>query len=143
MDAQLTSVANDCLNAAYDKTMNFPEIVGTLIRAGFEGYVVDYRRHTTAYYFPDGDSIVLENRPSEGKVVAQFDQVGVAAQVKWAQCQGLLEQEGGGLLVHSKTSLIENALDVGYGNAFQFTRTFKRTFSQTPTQLRPSALEIQ
>ncbi|RDJ04266.1 hypothetical protein B5K06_27830 [Rhizobium grahamii] len=75
--------------------------------------------------------------------LSQFDQVGVAAQVKWAQCQGLLEQEGGGLLVHSKTSLIENALDVGYGNAFQFTRTFKRTFGQTPTQLRPSALGIQ
>ncbi len=85
MDAQLTAIAQDCLNAAYDKTMAFPEIVGALIGAGFEGYVVDYRRNTTTYFLPDGDSVVLENRRSEGQVAAAFDQPGVAAQIKWAQ----------------------------------------------------------
>ena len=75
----------ECLNAAYDKTMSFPEIVGTLVKFGFEGYVVDYRRNTTTYFLPDGGSVVLENRPSEGSVALQFDQPGVAAQVKWAQ----------------------------------------------------------
>jgi uncharacterized protein YbcV (DUF1398 family) len=85
MDAQQTTIAESCLNAAYDKTMAFPEIVGALIKAGFEGYVVDYRRNTTTYFLPDGDSVALENRPSEGKVAAQFDQLGIAAQIKWAQ----------------------------------------------------------
>jgi uncharacterized protein YbcV (DUF1398 family) len=85
MDAQLTAIARNCLNAAYDKTMAFPEIVGTLIKSGFEGYVVDYRRNTTTYFLPSGDSVVLENRPSKGAVAAQFDQPGVAAQIKWAQ----------------------------------------------------------
>ena len=28
---------------------------------------------------------MLENRPSEGKVAAQFDQPGVVAQIQWAQ----------------------------------------------------------
>lgn len=85
MDAQKMTAAGRCLNAAYDKTMTFPEIVGALITAGFEGYVVDYRRNTTTYFLPEGDSLTLENRPSEGKVAAQFDQPGIAAQIKWAQ----------------------------------------------------------
>ncbi len=37
MDAQRITTAETCLNAAYDKSMAFPEIVGTLIKAGFEG----------------------------------------------------------------------------------------------------------
>ncbi|MFT3732148.1 MAG: DUF1398 domain-containing protein [Hyphomicrobium sp.] len=85
MDAQQTSIAESCLNAAYDKTMAFPEIVGTLINAGFEGYVVDYRRNTTTYFLADGDGVTLENRSSEEKVAAQFDQPGIVAQIRWAQ----------------------------------------------------------
>lgn len=85
MDAQRTAIAKTCLDAAYDKTMAFPEIVGTLINAGFEGYVVDYRRNTTTYFLADGDSVLLENRPTKGVVSAQFDQPGIAAQIKWAQ----------------------------------------------------------
>lgn len=85
MDAQLTKTAETCLNAAYDKSMAFPDIVGALIKAGFEGYVVDYRRNTTTYFMPDGDNIVLANRASEAPVAAMFDQAGIAAQVKWAQ----------------------------------------------------------
>lgn len=85
MDAHKMTIARNCLDAAYDKTMSFPEIVGTLIQSGFEGYVVDYRRDTTTYFLPDGDSIVLENRPSEAKVASQFDQPGVAAAIRWAQ----------------------------------------------------------
>lgn len=85
MDAQHVSIAQDCLNAAYEKTMSFPEIVGALIKSGFEGYVVDYRRNTTTYFMPDGTNVVLENRPSEGAVASDFDQAGIVAQIKWAQ----------------------------------------------------------
>lgn len=85
MDTQRTAIAERCLNAAYDGSMVFPDIVGTLINAGFEGYTVDYRRNTTTYYLPDGDSIMLDNRPSTEPVATQFDQHGIAAQIKWAQ----------------------------------------------------------
>lgn len=85
MDVQRTAIAERCLNAAYDQTMAFPDIVGTLIKSGFEGYTVDYRRNTTTYFLPDGDNVVLENRLSEGAVAGQFDQSGIAGQVKWAQ----------------------------------------------------------
>ena len=85
MDARQVTIAENCLTAAYDRSMTFPEIVSTLIDAGFEGYIVDYRRSRTTYFLPDGDNVVLKNRPSEGSVAAQFDSAGVATQVKWAQ----------------------------------------------------------
>jgi uncharacterized protein YbcV (DUF1398 family) len=85
MDAHLINTARTCLDAAYDKTMSFPQIVGALMGAGFEGYVVDYRRNTTTYFLPDGESAVLENRASGAPVAERFDQDGVIAQIKWAQ----------------------------------------------------------
>ncbi len=85
MEAQLIAIAQSCLDAAYDKTMAFPDIVRELIKSGFESYIVDYRRNTTTYFLPDGDSVVLENRPSDGAIGLAFDQAGIAAQVKWAQ----------------------------------------------------------
>jgi len=85
MNAHLMTVAENCLNSAYDKTMSFPEIVAMLMKSGFESYVVDYRRNTTTYFLADGDSVVLEARATEGSVAAVFDGAGIAAQIKWAQ----------------------------------------------------------
>ncbi len=85
MNAHLLGTAQRCLNAAYDKSMSFPEIVGTLIQSGFEGYFVDYRRNTTTYYLAGGESAVLENPPSPGIVVSQFDQPGVISEIRAAQ----------------------------------------------------------
>lgn len=85
MDAQRRRIAENCLRASHYGTMAFPAIVGTLIDAGFESYSVDYRRNTTTYYLPDGDSVVLDNGLSEGPVAAAFDATGVEAAVRWAQ----------------------------------------------------------
>lgn len=85
MDPQRITVAQACLDAAYRGSMDFPEIVRTLIEAGFEGYAVDYRRHVTIYFLPDGDSIELANPATPGAVAAAFDAIGIAEQVKWAQ----------------------------------------------------------
>lgn len=41
--------------------MPFPKIVGALMEAGFEGYLVDYRQNTTIYYHPTQGCVVLEN----------------------------------------------------------------------------------
>lgn len=85
MNAEQKAVAQNCLTGAYEGSMTFPEIVGRLASSGVEGYAVDYRRNTTTYFAPDGDSVVLENPPSEGAVAAEFDQAGVIAQIRWAQ----------------------------------------------------------
>jgi uncharacterized protein YbcV (DUF1398 family) len=85
MDAERISIAETCLHAAHDGTLSFPEIVGTLIAAGFEGYTVNYRRRSQTFYLTDGDSVVLDMEPSEGKVAATFDPVEIERLVRWAQ----------------------------------------------------------
>lgn len=85
MDAQRIAIAESCLRGAHDGSLAFPAAVRTLSEAGFEGYVVDYRRKTTTYFLPDGDSLMLENPVALEAVAAFFDQPGIAAQVKWAQ----------------------------------------------------------
>lgn len=85
MDPERIAIAKACLNAAYDGSLSFPEIVGRLAGSGFEGYAVDYRLNSQAYYLPDGDSIELDMPHSAGKVAAEFASGSVEALVRWAQ----------------------------------------------------------
>lgn len=85
MDAERISIAETCLKAAHDGSLSFPEIVGKLIAAGFESYMVDYRRNSQTDYLPDGDSVTMEMQPSAGNVAAAFDATEVERLVRWAQ----------------------------------------------------------
>jgi uncharacterized protein YbcV (DUF1398 family) len=85
MDAERISIAQTCLNAAHDGSLSFPEIVGKLIDAGFEGYTVDYRRNSQTSYLPDGDSVAMDMPPSAGSVATAFDATEIERLVRWAQ----------------------------------------------------------
>lgn len=85
MDAERISIAKACQEGAHDNSLSFPEFVGKLIAAGFEGYTVDYRRNAQAFYLPDGDSVVLDMHPYAGSVAANFDAAEVERLVRWAQ----------------------------------------------------------
>lgn len=85
MDAERIYIAETCLRAAGDGSLSFPEIVGTLIAAGFEGYTVDYRRNSQTCYLADGDSVTIELQPAAGNVAAAFDAAEVERLVRWAQ----------------------------------------------------------
>ena len=65
-----------------------PKIVGMLIGAGFDGYLVDDRRNTTSDYLPDGDSADLAMPAHGGAVATRFDATEVAAAVRTAQAGG-------------------------------------------------------
>jgi hypothetical protein len=85
MDAERISIAETCLRAAHDGSLSFPEIVGKLMAAGFEGYTVDYRRNSQTDYLPDGDNVTMDMHPSAGTVAAAFDATEVERLVRWAQ----------------------------------------------------------
>ena len=85
MDERKKSVAGACLEGAESRTMNFPWIVGTLMREGFEGYAIDFRRAVATYYLPDGDSVELAAHKIDVGVAAEFDAVSVQAAIKEAQ----------------------------------------------------------
>lgn len=85
MDAERILIAEACLRAAHDGSQSFPEIVGKLIAAGFEGYAVDYRCNTQDFYAPDGDSHRLVMQHAPGPVAPVFDAGQVERLVRWAQ----------------------------------------------------------
>ena len=85
MDAERTRIATHCLAASHDGSLDFPAIIGQLLAAGFEGYAVDYRRGTTTYYLPDGDSLELRNPGEHPPVAAAFQAPSIEAAVREAQ----------------------------------------------------------
>ena len=85
LDAERISIAKTCLLGSRNGSLSFPEIVGKLIAAGFEGYLVDYRRNSQTDYLPDGDSVTMDMHPSAGTVAAALDAAEVERLVRWAQ----------------------------------------------------------
>lgn len=85
MTPDQNTVARACLEAADKNTMSFPEIVGALMEAGFEGYGVDFRRADATYYLADGEALVLPVMLAEGGVAAGFDAGRIESAIREAQ----------------------------------------------------------
>ena len=79
------TIAKDCLDAAYNSTKSFPEIVGTLIQNGFESYRIDYMRQISTYFMSDGSSFELPMHKHDATVAKTFDTTVVQAAIKEAQ----------------------------------------------------------
>jgi uncharacterized protein YbcV (DUF1398 family) len=85
VDNHKKTVATTCLEGAEDNEMTFPQIVGTLTREGFEGYMIDFRRAAASYYLPDGDCIELPTHRIDVPIAPTFDEVSIRAAIKEAQ----------------------------------------------------------
>jgi uncharacterized protein YbcV (DUF1398 family) len=58
--------------------------VRVLVEAGFDGYAVDFRRSTRAYYMPDGAAIELKTERT-GPVAERFDAAVIKEALREAQ----------------------------------------------------------
>lgn len=87
MNENQEAVAQTCLEAAERNTMAFPQIVGTLMDAGFESYAIDFRRATATYYLPDGDSTELPAHRVDAPIALAFDSVRMQEAIREAQQQ--------------------------------------------------------
>lgn len=85
MDAQQKSIAEKCLLSSYGGTADFPTILSNLTVAGFEGYIVDYRKGTTTYFLPDGDNVEFANVRTPGTVAPEFKPAVIEANVRKSQ----------------------------------------------------------
>lgn len=85
MDVTPEAVARACLKGAEENTMTFPEIVATLHDAGFESYLVDFRRATTTYYRPADAALVLGGHEDDTPITATLDSQALAAAIREAQ----------------------------------------------------------
>jgi uncharacterized protein YbcV (DUF1398 family) len=77
-------IAEACLRGAESNTMTFPEIVQTLMQAGFESYSIDFRRARAIYYLRDGQSVEHPTHES-GSVAENFDAAAVREAIREAQ----------------------------------------------------------
>ena len=85
MDAEHQEIARQCLEGAESGNMNFPQIVGTLTAAGFDGYLVDLRLNQATYYLPGGVGVELPTHESNVAVGAAFNVEAVRAAIREAQ----------------------------------------------------------
>jgi uncharacterized protein YbcV (DUF1398 family) len=85
MDTKHQEIARQSLEGAESGTMTFPQIVGTLMAAGFDGYLVDLRLGQATYYLPDSEALRLPTHRSAVAVAAEFNADAVKAALREAQ----------------------------------------------------------
>jgi uncharacterized protein YbcV (DUF1398 family) len=85
MNPQMKDIAYKCLEGAESNAMTFPQIVSTLLEAGFEGYFVDFRRGMVSYYLPSGDSVELSGAKATIPIAAAFNAAVVREAIREAQ----------------------------------------------------------
>lgn len=72
MKSHWHDIARATLEGAESGAQSFPECVRVLMEAGFDGYMVDFRRSTRTYYMPDGQAITL-GTATTAPVAEDFD----------------------------------------------------------------------
>ena len=87
MEQVQIKTAQDCLNAAESDTLNFPQIVGNLIAAGFEAYNIDFRLSKAFYFLPNSEFVELETHKIPVEIGNDFDVDAIKAAIKEAQQQ--------------------------------------------------------
>jgi uncharacterized protein YbcV (DUF1398 family) len=78
-------IAHTCLEGAESGTMTFPQILGMLMNAGFDGYSVDLRSATATYYLKNGEAVTLNAARTSTPVAERFDAEAVRAAIREAQ----------------------------------------------------------
>ena len=85
MDSKHQDIARQCLEGAESGTMTFPQIVGTLVVAAFDGYLVDLQLARATYYLQDGEGFDLPAHLSSVAVAVEFNVDVVKAVIREAQ----------------------------------------------------------
>lgn len=87
MEDNQIEIAKNCLNAAENDTLNFPQIVSDLIAAGFESYNVDFRLAKAFYFLPSGGAVSLDTHKSTVEIGKNLDIDAIKFAIKEAQQQ--------------------------------------------------------
>ena len=85
MDDQKKRIAHEINEGAATGSLDFGQIVGTLLQSGFDGYLVDFRAATQTFYLPDGGAYTVPVHATHHPVAASFDPETVRAAIREAQ----------------------------------------------------------
>jgi uncharacterized protein YbcV (DUF1398 family) len=86
MHTNWQDVARAALKGSETGAMSFPQSVKMLMEAGFDGYAVDFRRSTRAFYMPGGEAIELATERTD-PVAERFDAAAIKEAIREAQAQ--------------------------------------------------------
>lgn len=89
MDEQHKRIAKEAMESAATGSRDFGQIVGMLMQAGFDGYMVDFRTSTQAFYLPDGESMVAAIHATSIPVSETFDAGKVREAIREAQTKAV------------------------------------------------------
>ncbi|WP_428248715.1 DUF1398 domain-containing protein [Ferrovibrio sp.] len=79
------ALASACMKGAESGSMSFPEIIGALMQAGFDGYAVDFRRGQATYYPPDAPALDIALHPLSSAIALCFDAEAIRTAIREAQ----------------------------------------------------------
>jgi len=113
-----TEIIAKTVRGSLEGVLSFPEVVSHLLAAGVEYYHVDYVTRRTAFYSPDGATVVTPV-PYEGlpPVAADFDKPALRANILDSQRQG-----------QSYRDFTRRAMEAGTQSYFAFLRGKRVTY---------------
>ncbi|HEX3837721.1 MAG TPA: DUF1398 family protein [Steroidobacteraceae bacterium] len=85
MTANWKELARATLEGSESGSMSFPQSLGLLLAAAFDGYAVDFRQSTRTYYMPNGEALELKTEPTPTPVAEVFDASVVREAIREAQ----------------------------------------------------------
>jgi uncharacterized protein YbcV (DUF1398 family) len=85
MDLHHQTIARAATEAAASGSRDFGQIVQSLMQAGFDGYLVDFRAATQSFYLPDGTSHIVSIHRTVTAVAPGFDAATVREAIREAQ----------------------------------------------------------
>lgn len=79
------ALATACMKGAENGSMSFPEIIGALMQAGFDGYAVDFRRGMATYYPPEAAPLDIAMHRLDAAIAPHFEAEAIRAAIREAQ----------------------------------------------------------
>ena len=85
MDTKLQDIAREAVEGAAAGSLDFGQIVGLLMKSGFDGYLVDFRSGIQTFYLPDGLPHGVGIHRTKTPVAVVFDAESVREAIREAQ----------------------------------------------------------
>lgn len=84
-----TKVMHEALAGSSEGRFTFPQVVGMLVAAGVESYLVDFVRGDDTFYMPDGRTHIETMTLPAGPIADTFSASGVVAAIRAAQADAI------------------------------------------------------
>ena len=85
MQAAIEQTIRDTAAASNEGRVHFGQVVGTLMKAGVESYLVDYRACRITYYLPGRETLTLEQMAPEVEIALGFNAAEIQNAIRAAQ----------------------------------------------------------